>query len=107
MAMKKLPYKNIAGVATCPAGWVVLPARMSGVTVAAEEAFVTKRLFDVLDYRPTFDAAAINAPMGLNDHPLGEFRPCEVEAREYVGWPRNAAIYGTPSREALMSGTRS
>ncbi len=63
MVVKKLPYKNLAGITTCPGGWLVLPARMAGVTVAAEEAFVVKNLFDVLDYRPTFDAAAINAPL--------------------------------------------
>ena len=63
MVVKKLPYKNLAGITTCPGGWLVLPARMAGVTVAAEEAFVVKNLHDVLDYRPSFDAAAINAPM--------------------------------------------
>jgi hypothetical protein len=56
---KKLPYKNLAGTTTCPGGWLVLPARIAGITVAAEEAFVVKRLADVLDYRPTFDAATM------------------------------------------------
>jgi sugar lactone lactonase YvrE len=42
MAVKKLPYKNLAGI-----------------TVAAEEAFVVKRLADVVDDRPTFDAATM------------------------------------------------
>ncbi len=101
MAVKKLPYKNLAGVIPCPAGWLILPGRMAGITVTAEDAFVVKRLFDVLDFRPTFDAAAIDAPMGLRDEPGPEFRRCEIEAREFVGWPRAAAIYGTPSREAL------
>jgi predicted RNase H-like nuclease len=103
--VKKLPYKNLAGVVPCPGGWLVLPARMAGITVAAEDAFVVKKLFDVLDFRPTFDSAAIDAPMGLDDEPNGEYRPCEVEAREYVGWPRSAAIYGTPSRRALSQKT--
>ncbi len=100
MVAKPLPYKNIAGVTMCPGGWLVLPARMAGVTVAAEEAFVVKRLVDVLDARPTFEAAAINAPMGLKDLPDGPWRACDVEARQYVGWPRAAAIYGVPSRES-------
>ena len=105
MAVKKLPYKNLGGITTCPGGWLVLPARMAGVTVAAEEAFVVQRLFDVLDYRPSFDAAAINAPMGLKDFPDGPWRPCDVDARQYVGWPRAAAIYGVPSREAFAEST--
>ena len=101
MVVKKLPYKNIAGVTPCPGGWLVLPARLSGITVAAEEAFVLKKLFEVLDFRPTFEAAAINAPMGLFDMPSGQYRPCDREAREYVGWPRMVAINGTPCRDAI------
>lgn len=103
MVAKKLPYKNIAGVTTCPGGWLVLPARLAGVTVAAEEAFVVPKLFEVLDYRPTFEAAAINAPMGLFDTPSGQYRPCDREARDYVGWPRLVSINGTPCREAIRA----
>jgi predicted RNase H-like nuclease len=97
------PYKDIAGVTPCPGGWLVLPARLSGVTVAAEEAFVLPKLFEVLDYRPTFDSAAVYAPMGLFDEPSGQYRPCDREARDYVGWPRLVAIHGTPCRTALES----
>jgi predicted RNase H-like nuclease len=101
MPVKKNPYKNIAGVTPCPGGWLVLPARLSGITVAAEEAFVLPQLFEVLDFRPTFEAAAVNAPMGLFDTPSGQYRPCDREAREYVGWPRMVAINGTPCRAAI------
>lgn len=103
MAVKKAPYKNLAGVTPCPGGWLVLPARLSGITVAAEEAFVLPKLFEVLDFRPTFDAAAINAPMGFFDDPSGRYRPCDQEAREYVGWPRFVSINGTPSRAAVRA----
>ena len=106
MPVKKLPYKNLAGIAQCPGGWLVLPARMAGITVTAEEAFVVPKLFDVLDHRPVFDAAAIDAPMGLRETPDGTFRPCDAEAREYVGWPRAVAVYGTPSRPAMLAERR-
>src|SRR5690606_20868162 len=43
----------------------------------------------------------INAPMGLFDDPSGQYRPCDREAREYVGWPRFVGINGTPSRAAV------
>ena len=101
MPVKTNPYKNIAGVTPCPGGWLVLPARLSGITVAAEEAFVLPKLFEVLDFRPMFDAAAVNAPLGLFDTPSGQYRPCDREAREYVGWPRMVAINGTPCRAAI------
>ncbi len=103
MVVKALPYKNLAGVTTCPGGWLVLPARLAGITVSCEEAFVVNRLFDVLDYRPRFDSAAINIPIGLNETPNGRFRPCELEARQYVGWPRSVGINGVPSRAALRA----
>ncbi len=38
MVVKKLPYKNIAGITPCPGGWLVLPARLAGITVSAEDA---------------------------------------------------------------------
>ncbi len=106
MAVKKLPYKNLAGVTPCPAGWLVLPGRMAGITVTAEDAFIVKKLFEVLDWRPKFDAAGINAPMGLSDHANGPFRKCDEEAREYVGWPRVVGINGVPSREAFQADTK-
>ncbi len=43
VVVKKSPFKNIAGVTPCPGGWLVLPARLAGVTMAAEDAFVVKR----------------------------------------------------------------
>jgi predicted RNase H-like nuclease len=101
VATQKSPFQNIAGVTPCPGGWLVLPARLAGITVVAEEAFVLPKLVDVLDFRPTFEAAAINAPMGLFDTPSGQYRPCDREACDYVGWPRLVAIYGTPSRNAI------
>ncbi len=103
MVVKKLPYKNIAGITQCPGGWLVLPGRLAGITVTAEETFVLKRLFEVLDFRPRFEAAALYAPMGLFDLPSGKFRPCDHEAREFVGWPRSLSIGGTPCRTALRS----
>ncbi len=71
MVAKKSPFKNIAGVTPCPGGWLVLPARLAGITVAAEECFVLPKLVDVLDFRPTFEAAAINAPDGSVRHAVG------------------------------------
>ena len=103
MVVKKNPYKNLAGITPCPGGWLVLPARLAGITVADEEAIVLERMFDVLDFRPTFEAAAINIPMGWFETPSGQYRPCDDEAREYVGWPRITWISGTPSRAAVQA----
>jgi predicted RNase H-like nuclease len=83
----------------------VLPARLSGVTVVVDEPFVVATLRDVLEYKPSFDSAAIDVPIGFPDEPAGPFRAAELEAREMLGWPRFAAIHPVPSRAALHATT--
>ena len=106
MVAKPLPYKAIAGVTPCPGGWLVLPARVAGVTVVAEEAFVVATLLEVLDYRPKFEFAGINVPTGLSDDHGSMYRPCDLEAREMIGWPRMVGIYPLPSRQAIRAASR-
>ena len=106
MVAKPVPYKTIAGVTPCPGGWLVLPARVAGVTVVAEEAFVLPNLMAVLDFRPKFEFAGINAPTGLGDEPGSPYRPCDLEAREMLGWPRMIGIHPIPSRAALRATSR-
>lgn len=106
MAMQQLPYKMLGGVVPCPGGWLILPARLAGVTVILEDASVVKTLFEVLDYKPKFEAAAIFAPVGFEDEPRGPLRPCDSEAQQMIGWPRMVAVKPTPSRAALRAPTR-
>ncbi|MCU1387874.1 MAG: hypothetical protein JWL72_1212 [Ilumatobacteraceae bacterium] len=103
--MKQLPYQWIAGITPCPKGWLIVPARLAGVTVIVEDCMVVKTLFEVVDFRPKFDAAAINIPMGFRDQPE-QNGDCETEAREIVGWPRRIAVRGIPSRAALQATTK-
>ena len=102
----KLPYKMLGGVVPCPGGWLIMPARLAGVTVVAEEPMVVATLLDVLEFKPKFEACAIWAPIGFFDQPTTPYRPCDEEARDYVGWPRRVAIRPTPSRAALNAPTR-
>ncbi len=106
MVAAKLPYKTLGGVVPCPGGWLIVPARLAGVTVNAEEPEVVRNLIDVLEYKPKFDAAAIYAPIGFFDLPPGPYRPCDAEAREMVGWPRVVGVRPMPSRAALHAKTR-
>jgi predicted RNase H-like nuclease len=106
MVAQKAPYKMLGGVVPCPGGWLIVPARLAGVTIVAEEPSVVTTLIDVLEYKPKFEAAAIYVPVGFCDEPEGPFRPCDESAREIVGWPRRIAIRPTPSRAALKAATR-
>jgi predicted RNase H-like nuclease len=69
---------------------------------------VMKTLEEVVDFRPKFDAAAINIPLGFPDEPTPHesFGSCEDEAREMIGWPRRVALRPIPSRAALNAKTR-
>jgi predicted RNase H-like nuclease len=106
MVAKQLPYKTLGGIVPCPGGWLIVPARLAGVTVNAEDPIVVPTLLDVLEYKPKFDAAAIQATIGFNNEPVGPYRPADEEARVMVGWPRCLAITPTPSRAALNAATR-
>ncbi len=100
------PFKSIGGVTPCPGGWLVVPARLAGVTTVAEEAFVLGTLQDVLDYRPKFDFGAVNIPFGYPERPQGAYRQCDREARNMVGWPRMVNFKPVPSRAALFAKSR-
>ncbi|MEO7397540.1 MAG: DUF429 domain-containing protein [Ilumatobacteraceae bacterium] len=105
--LTKLPYQWIAGITPCPKGWLIVPARLAGITVVVEDAMVVRTLIDVVDFRPKFDAAAINIPMGFNDVPTTtKYGACENETRQYVGWPRRTAVRPMPSRAALRAPTK-
>lgn len=106
MAVQKLPYKNIAGVTPCPGGWLVFPGRLHGVTVLPEDPFVLPTLVDLLDWKPRYDAIAMNAPMGFREEPAGPYRYCDELARETLGWPRRNSVIPVPSRAALHAPTR-
>ncbi len=106
MAASKLPYKTLGGIVPCPGGWLIAPARLAGVTVVADDPEVVPTLLDVLEFKPKFDAAAIYIPTGFNEHPSGQYRSCDAEARELIGWPRSIAVRPTPSRDALRAATR-
>jgi len=106
MVAARLPYKTLGGIVPCPGGWLIVPARLAGVTVNAEEPEVVRTLLDVLEYKPKFDAAAIYAPVGFNEEPVGPYRPCDAEARELIGWPRVVGVTPMPSRAALRARTR-
>ncbi|MDO8364225.1 MAG: DUF429 domain-containing protein [Actinomycetota bacterium] len=106
MAAARMPYKMLAGIVPCPGGWLLVPARLAGVTVVAEDPEVLKTLLDVIEYKPRFDAAAIWAPIGFRDEPGGPFRPCDEEAKDFIGWPRKLAVHPVPSRAALRAETR-
>ncbi|MHB8439757.1 MAG: DUF429 domain-containing protein [Acidimicrobiales bacterium] len=99
----QLPYKVIAGVVPCPAGWLVASAKLQGVTMSPEDPVTMPTLIEVLDTKPAFTVIALAAPVGLPDEPLPGGRVCDVEARHVLGWPRSTAVVSPPSRQELAA----
>src|SRR4051812_38086651 len=96
-----LPYKLLAGVEPCPGGWLVVSAKLQGISMFPQEPEVFPQFIDVLDYKPAFSVIAIHCPIGLLDAAVKGGRQCERAARKVLGWPRSGAIQAAPLRRAL------
>jgi len=96
-----LPYKVLAGVVPGRGGWVVVSAKLQGITLSPESPQLIRTLEDVLDMKPSYSTVALAAPIGLHDDPSQGPRVCDVEARALLGWPRASAILAPPYRKAL------
>ncbi len=96
-----LPYRVLAGVVPCPAGWLAATAKLQGVTMAPEDPQVFRTFVDVLDYKPAYQVIALFAPIGLLDGAVPRGRGCERDARKLLGRPRSSAVASAPARPAL------
>ena len=105
------PFKTIAGITTCPGGWLVLPARLAGVTVVAEETFVLTKLMDVLDYRPEVRLRRDQHPVRLPRAPGRAVSPVRRRCprADPVAAPHQrppGAVACGPVREVAAGGAR-
>jgi predicted RNase H-like nuclease len=99
----QLPYQTLAGVVSCPSGWLAATAKLQGITMSPEEPQVFKSILDVLDYKPAYRVIALFCPIGLPDQPVRGGRRCDRDARKLLGWPRSGSIMSSPTRAALGS----
>ena len=100
-----VPYELLAGVVPITRGWLVASAKLQGIQIYPNEPEVMATLADVLDYRPSFRAIALDVPIGLLEKPREGGRACDREARKILGWPRSGAILSPPIRPALGART--
>ena len=106
MVAAKLPYKTLGGIVPCPGGWLIVPARLAGVTVNAEEPEVVRNLSTCSSTSRSSTPPRSTHRSGFYELPPGPYRPCDAEAREMVGWPRVVGVKPMPSRAALHAKTR-
>ena len=100
----ELPYRLIAGVEPCPGGWLVVGARLQGITAFPTEPEVFPTFAEILDYRPAFDVIAIHCHLSFPEEDTPGGRTCDKQARQLLGWPRSGAIGSPPSRHYLRTG---
>ena len=99
-----LPYRLIAGVEPCPGGWLVVGARLQGITAHPVEPEVFPTFAEILDYRPSFDVIAIHCHLSFPEEDTEGGRTCDKLARQLLGWPRAGAVQSPPSRHYLRTG---
>jgi predicted RNase H-like nuclease len=94
----------IAGVEPCPGGWLVVGARLQGISAFPTEPEVFPTFAEILDYRPSFDVLAVHCHLSFPEEETPGGRTCDRLARELLGWPRSGAITSPPSRRLLTTG---
>lgn len=99
-----LPYKLICGVEPVPKGWLVVSARLQGITAHPQEPEVYATFAEILDYRPSFEVIAIHCHLSFPEEDTKGGRTCDKLARKLLGWPRSGAIGSPPSRHYLRTG---
>src|SRR4051812_12351617 len=99
-----LPYELLAGVAPAARGWVVVAAKLVGVSLYPEEAQLVAAFSDIVDHIPSYAVVAVCAPTGFHDGGVPGGRTEDREARLLLGWPRLGAIASAPARSELLSG---
>jgi predicted RNase H-like nuclease len=99
-----LPYRLIAGVEPCPGGWLVVSARLQGVTAFPVDPEVFPSFAEILDYRPSFDVIAIHCHLSFPTEDTPGGRTCDQMARKLLGFARGGAVSSPPSRRLLETG---
>jgi len=97
----ELPYKVMAGVVPCRAGWLVASGKLVGIQVFPEEPTVAATFRDIVDAIPSYAVIAVTLPIGLPTKPSRRGRAADVAAREIPGFPHAGAIGSTPTRKSL------
>jgi predicted RNase H-like nuclease len=101
----QLPYELLAGVVSCPGGWLVVSGKLVGINLFPQQPQVVQHLRDVLDTVPGYSVIALAAPVGLPDWPSRGGRACDREARRLLGWPRSGAVRSAPCRMVVDART--
>jgi predicted RNase H-like nuclease len=90
----------VAGVDSCPGGWLAVIVTFYEEIVAEEHLLLGnfKELSELVT-PPSY--IAVDVPIGLLDEPVKGGRECDRVARRILGRPRSSSIFSPPVRPSL------
>ncbi len=94
----------VAGVDSCPGGWLAVLVTFYE-EVVEEEYFLLDSFKELseLDSPPSY--IAVDIPIGLLDEPVQGGRECDRAARTVLGRPRSSSVFSPPVRPSLDCST--
>jgi predicted RNase H-like nuclease len=94
----------IAGVDSCPGGWLAVLVTFYE-EVVAEEHFLLENFMELSSLEPPPSYIAVDIPIGLLGEPLKGGRECDRVARKVLGQPRSSSVFSPPVRPSLECST--
>jgi predicted RNase H-like nuclease len=91
---------TVAGVDSCPYGWIAVLVTFFD-EVVAEEHHLLERFENLLELGVPPSITAVDIPLGLLDEPVEGGRECDRAARKVLGQPRASSVFSPPSRSSL------
>jgi predicted RNase H-like nuclease len=89
-------------VEPCRRGWLVVSAKLQGVSMLPQPPEVHGAFAEVLDARPGFSVLAVHLPIGLADLSSPGGRSCDRLARKLLGPHRGASVISPPARSTVQ-----
>jgi len=95
---------TIAGVDSCPGGWMAVLVTFYEEIVSEEHLLLESfRELSRLETPPSY--IAVDIPIGLLEEPLQGGRECDRVARKILGQPRSSSVFSPPVRPSLDCST--
>lgn len=90
----------VAGVDSCPGGWLAVLVTFFEEIVKEEHALL-ERFQDLASLKTPPSHIAVDIPMGLLEEPVKGGRECDRVARKILGQPRSSSVFSPPVRPSL------
>lgn len=94
----------VAGVDSCPGGWLVVLVTFFD-EVVEEEHLLMESFLELSALKPSPNCIAVDIPIGLLEEPVKGGRECDRAARAVLGRPRSSSVFSPPTRPALGCAT--